>query len=330
MTKLVLTVRRSMNVVQFVKMIEAGVTCFRLNASRFEPQDLLGIASTIRILSTRLGREVEFFVDLPGTKARIWNFGGDMKVDNGSRLRVLHSGWLCRSGPLQLVGDVLFRQLRPGTVLKVRGSGPFRLRIENCREDSFTAVAVTSGYIGAGNHITIEGPYLSAQELSHADKYILPTVAEISPNYIAASFADSPAILCELRRRLGMLECNSTVLAKVESPEAVKNAGIILAESSGAVIGRDDLALWFDSSCINRETCRIVRYCRERDLVSIPASNYFQSLAFGEELSDLDLLQLNQVIELGPEYLYCNETGRSFPIDRIIRIAKSLDMLHVG
>jgi len=328
MTRIVLTISDSMDNEDIAHMVEAGVSCFRLNSAHLTGQRLSWISRSIRNFTGRSERELRVFIDLPGTKARLWSSPHRrLPVRPGDRLTIQFR-WQPKeegSKTLTMTGREVFDAVEPEMVLSVTRRGHVRLKVDGRDRGSLSTVALSAGYIGWGYHVVIEGTYVPATKPSEADNRMLPYVLSAAPDFICPSFVDTPAIVNSVRTAAA--ERRSKILAKIESPVGLANLDAILQVCDGAIVGRDDLSTWFSQDRIREETKRVICQCQKRRLIAVPASNYFSGLCHGETLSADDRRDLASVLKLGPDFIYCNETNRSNCWRQVVSVAEELGLL---
>jgi len=275
MPQLVLTVRLSMTDADIISMMRRGAVCFRLNCARLPKDQLLKKSDVIRWAARQVNVPAQLFVDLPGPKARIWVLGQRLRVTSGDKIRIYLSQHPQDNGTIQLVGSEFFSAIKKGTVLLVRRRGNVRLLVEECSQNHLETLALSTGYIGEGYHVIIEDRYVPNLGLSQADREVIPTVLMVKPDFLCPSFVDVPLIMIELKKIVREAGINPTLLAKIESPVALKNLHEILTVADGAIVGRDDLAAWLDRRSLHEATNSVIKECHAHGLLAVPASNYF-------------------------------------------------------
>ena len=328
MPQLVLTVRTSMTETDIISMMQRGAACFRLNSARLPKDELLKKSDVIRWAARQVDVPVQLFVDLPGHKARIWVLGQRLLVNLGDKITIYLSQNPIDNETIQIVGSEFFSAIKKGFVLLLRRRGHVRLLVEKRFQDRIETLALSTGHIGQGYHVTIEDKYMPNLGLSQADREVIPTVLMVKPDFLCPSFVDVPLILIELKKILKEANINPTLLAKIESPTALQNLHDILAVADGAIVGRDDLAAWLDRRSLHEATNYVIKECQAHGLLAVPASNYFKSLCNSDKLSASDSHDLQNVLSFNPDYLYCNETSISERWDHILSAGKSFGMLH--
>jgi pyruvate kinase len=329
MTELVITIREKMGRGNFSAMIERGVVNFRLNCGRLFIDDVTKKARIVRRIGHEKGSPIKLFVDLPGNKARLWAWKNNRRIDVkcGDEILIRRVLSPVDDGTVQATGEEFFSLISRNHVLLIKRHGRLRLHVESCSVSSFTVRALTDGSIGWGYHVTSEGDYLLNRSLTRADRAIIREVLALKPDFLCPSFVDSPQVILEARRVCQSDGHSPRLMAKVETPVALENLDDILNVSDGIIIGRDDLGTWLDKEQVRMATHNVIRLCKARGLPVIPASNYFKSLCEGVSFAESDRADLESILSLRPEYLYCNETSVSECWQRILAVAENYGML---
>lgn len=330
MTSIVITVKSTMGADEISEILKEGIHFFRLNCAHLSKHEIMEKTNIIRDISAYLGAKASIFSDLPGIKARIWFSPCErISIVCGEQFTINNSTSPIDNGTFQIVGNELFSTIRKGDVLVVRRRGLLRLLVEESHENWVKVRALTEGVIGWGYQVVIEDKYVLAKDLSDLDKAILQTVIESKPDFICASFADTKEVMLHLRDLTYNSDYYPTLLAKIESPAAIRNLGEILAVSDGAIIGRDDLSMWLDNETLQKETYNIIKECKRRGLIAVPASNYFSSLCTSSEISEDNRKDIEGVLELNPDFLYCNETNRTNCYKNIISVVRAMGLNEI-
>ncbi len=331
MTKLVVTIKSTTTPDEIKRMLSTGLSCFRLNCAHLTRDQIGSTSSMIREACTSTGVTPKLFMDLPGIKSRIWYKPSErITIKTNDRFTIRRTNQpTSYNGCFHITGDNFFFNIRDNDVLQVRRRENVRLQVVECNRNEMQVVSLGEGQIGWGYYIIAENKYIPSIDLEESDKELLPIVLRAEPDFIGASFADTPEMIRSLKANIQSLNTNTSyrpgILAKIESPIAVSNVSEILKECDGAIIGRDDLSTWLTGN-LNEATYQVISACKQQNKLSVPASNYYSSLCTSDDLSEENRKDIMDVLAYRPNYLYCNETHKTDCWENVVRYSLELGM----
>jgi pyruvate kinase len=260
------------------KLIEAGVSVFRLNFSHGDMAAHGKRLAVVREVSERCGRPIAVFGDLGGPKIRIGQVPKD-GPEGGIELNAGQDVLLCaklaqaevragvaafpitypalvdeaQAGHRVLINDGAVRML---AVEKLEGRGGCELR---CRVTS-------GGLVTSGKGINLPDSDVKAPAITDRDWECVDWAVKAGVDFLALSFVRRAAEILELRRRLMSL-CGSgagaaperqaprtglgartsiPIIAKIEKPQAVANLDEIVDAADAVMVARGDLGVEMD------------------------------------------------------------------------------------
>ena len=218
------------------KLIQAGVNVFRLNMSHGDHDYFRRVISCIKRINKQLKVYTPIFLDLPGQKLRTGKLGGDkLEIKEGQEYT------LGEKGQIPVTNSILKRIKLKGKILL--SDGKIELKPVKRDGDIIIARALNNGTLLNEQSINADG-------LSYSDKY--PTKKDIDGikfglsqgiRIFALSFVSSAKDVAAARRIAGG---DSTLIAKIERRDAVKNFKEIVEVADVIMIARGDLGLNMD------------------------------------------------------------------------------------
>ncbi|MCW5765096.1 MAG: pyruvate kinase, partial [Phycisphaeraceae bacterium] len=281
-TKIVATVGpASESPAMIARLIEAGVSVFRLNLSHGELAAQSPRVAAIRAESARLGQPVAILGDLPGPKIRIGavpdpgielEAGQDVVIDPqaaaASVVRKVATfgctferiGQDVRPGQKVLINDGLIRLL---AVDRAKSDDP---RVLRCR-------VVVGGLVTSGKGINLPQSDLNVAALTERDVRCVEWAVGAQVDFLAMSFVRTAEEVLQLKRLLAGLcpaephppratgdESASTipVVAKIEKPQAVERMDEIIRAADAVMVARGDLGVEMDLSAVPAVQKRLI------------------------------------------------------------------------
>ena len=256
------------------RLIESGVSVFRLNYGHGTLDERTQRAAAIRDVASSIGRPTAILGDLQGPKMRLGKLldegttiepgdivifqRGDQPVESSSRPLRLTSTYA------RLVDDV-----EPGQRILI-ADGAVRLLVVTKRADEVECAVSPGGggRITSNKGINLPDTDLNAEPLSDRDWADVEWSIANEIDFLALSFVREGSDVHDLRKGINRirskrrnekvreavravessLENNSPIhiIAKIERPEAVRNIDEILQASDGIMIARGDLGVEMD------------------------------------------------------------------------------------
>ncbi|MFN9704575.1 MAG: pyruvate kinase, partial [Planctomycetota bacterium] len=231
-TKIVATIGPASNSDAVVgQLIQSGVDVFRINCAHADHDTIAAIVARIRRIARRQSRAIGILADLQGPKIRV------------GRLRNAEPIYLKRSSKLMIdvtpgvVGEMLgqgtvrigtgYRGLaddvRPGERILL-DDGNLEVRVSKVEGPTIHTRVVYGGMLHQFKGINLPGSSVSAACLSAKDLADLRCVLKQGVDFVALSFVRTAQDVVDLRRHIDKAGSHAQIIAKIERPEAVRNA----------------------------------------------------------------------------------------------------------
>ena len=246
----------SANPEMIVKLIQAGVNVFRLNASHRRPGQFEELIPCIRSTATNLGRDVKILGDIQGPKFRCSLTEGDQPVPlaKGSTVEFglcTSDADLTRPGRIVLTPTTeqtaLVKGLTVGMTLLL-DDGFMEITVtERVSETLCKAEVVIGGNLKSRKGINVPQLQIDCSALTVKDREDAAYLLSMGVDYIALSFAqkkEDVQELIDLMDREGVAPADRpAIVPKIEKPAALKNIDEILELSGGMMVARGDLGV---------------------------------------------------------------------------------------
>lgn len=286
------------------RLIEYGVSVFRLN---FSHGDLAGHArrlATIREQAAALGQPVAVLGDLQGPKIRVGKIpagvgvaspsgGGMIEVAAGQDVTFKKGIDLAsiRQGPhgpepvLPLTYQPLVDEVRPGHKVLINDGAIRMLAVEHAAAAGELRCRVTvGGMISSGKGINLPHSTLSAPAITQRDWECVDWAVANDLDYLALSFVRAAGEVEQLRARIETMKAPSgagawiPVVSKIEMPQAVKNLAEIVAASDAIMVARGDLGVEMDIAKVPVVQKEIIETCAAYGKPCIVATQMLETM----------------------------------------------------
>lgn len=263
LTKIIATIGPASSAPDIVsKLIEAGVSIFRLNFSHGTREDHAQRVRTIRDVSRDLSRPVAIMGDLQGPKIRVGQVAeGGVNVQTGSTVIFQRATMIAKVTSTPHVFSSTYEHLlddvEPGQRLLVN-DGAVRMLIVAKHGDRIECSATLGGLITSGKGINLPDTPVSATAITERDWDNTQWAIETGLDFLALSFVRDAEDVTTLRHGIHQRErqfrehatpqaaSQLRIIAKIELPSAIAHIESILDASDGIMVARGDLGVEMD------------------------------------------------------------------------------------
>lgn len=224
----------------------AGVNVFRLNFSHGTHESHADTFALITELNKELGLNTGVLADLSGPKIRTGEVaGGALRLNKGDVVTVSSKEIVCKPGIICLNYPHFAEDVNPGEQILLDDGKILLQAIETDKKDTVKARIIQGGMLTSRKGVNLPETNLRLPSLSEKDLKDLDFIMSMNVHWIALSFVRKAADIEALRSKIR--EYNKTdyprIIAKIEKPEAVKNAEEIIKASDAIMVARGDLGV---------------------------------------------------------------------------------------
>ncbi len=226
------------------QVIEEGASVIRFNFShgtRALHERWLG---RVRKVEKLLKRRIGVLQDLAGHRIRTGKLEGSKPVllKAGQQVTLTRKRQLGNARRVWIDYEGDFEKIGFGQMIYI-DDGRLHLQVIGSTPDELESVVIQEGKLGERKGVNIPGAPLEFPALSHKDIRDLAFAIEHKIDYLAQSFVRTQDDVLEIRKLLRERSRGTKIIAKIESPEGVRNFDAILSVSDGAMVARGDLGL---------------------------------------------------------------------------------------
>ncbi len=261
-------------------LIAAGVDIFRLNFSHGTHEQHLAALRLVREAAAAASRQVAILQDLSGPKIRTGRLAGGTPIAlaTGSRLRITTGDAEGHAGHVYTTFAGLASSVGPGMRLLL-DDGALELRVEGTDGASIDTTVVVGGTLAQHKGINAPDVELPASALTEKDVADLRFGASIGVDMVALSFVQTVDDLLRTREALREAGAEKTsLIAKIERPQAVKNLQALLGACDGVMVARGDLGNEVPLHSVPRAQKVITQLAQEAGIPVIVATQVLESM----------------------------------------------------
>ena len=245
-TKIVATVGPASNTYERLStLIREGVDVFRLNFSHGSHDDHLSVISLVRRLNKDLRTAVGLLQDLQGPKIRLGEVeGGAVEIKAGDRIKmVCGEKEISTATRLSTIYLELARDVKPGDMILI-DDGKIELKVlATDRESEVDVEVVYGGLVKPRKGINLPDSDVSAPAMTEKDIEDLQFGLENDVDWVALSFARRAEDIRFIKKIIADSGKTTRVIAKIETPEGLRNLDAIIAETDAVMVARGDLGV---------------------------------------------------------------------------------------
>lgn len=314
------------------EIILAGANVLRFNFSHGTPEDITAKIAVARKVIKDVGKENEVVImaDLPGNKLRLGNFTpSELEVKAGQE--ILFRSARQSSDPAEFIPvdfPEIGKFLEVGQVITI-GDGELAGEVVSLPDkDSFRLRILNDRYIPNLKALNIGRAMDALDHFTPAALAHIANLPVIRPEWVAFSFvrnaSDAKRWRALVEQHLAP-EWRPKFMAKIETPEGVKNAAEIAAELDALMVARGDLGLAAPIELLGVNQKHIVRAAKEAGKEVVVATQILDSLLTYYTPERAEVLDLtNTVLDGADGIMLAKETGISQTPGHSVAVARRI------
>ncbi len=266
------------------RLIQSGVTTFRLNFSHGDHATHARIYGSIRDIARGLNQPTTILQDLQGPKLRI----GELK-DNATF--TIHEGdeFIISTGMVEGTAtrvstsyEHLASDVRPGDQVLI-DDGLIELEVVDTRFDTefgdeVICTVVHGGEVKPHKGINLPGAAVSAPALTAKDLADLEFGIGLGVDMVALSFVRSAQDVQIAKDRIRALGGGQPLISKIEKPQAIRELEAIVHASDGLMVARGDLGVELSADQVPLIQKRLIRLANQAGKPVITATQMLESM----------------------------------------------------
>ena len=319
-TKIIITLGPATDNEQVMsRLIDAGIDLVRLNFSHGTMEEHKHRVEMVRRISEEQNYQVGILGDLQGAKLRIGRF-----INNKVTLKVgdnfnLDAELDLESGTQEVIGFTykgLINDVSAGDTLLL-DDGRIALEINAIDGQLIKTTVLAGGELSSNKGMNRKGGGLSAECITEKDIKDIAYVNELDLDYIAASFIKSVDDIHQVRKLLKQHNSDISIVAKIETIEALENIDDILECTEAIMIARGDLGVEIGDAEVPAVQKMLINKAQKTNCLAITATQMMESMVHSPiptraEVSDV----ANAVLDGTDAVMLSGETAvGEFPVE---------------
>jgi pyruvate kinase len=320
-----------------LKLLEAGLNVIRMNFSHGDFAEHQNKIDNLKKVVEKSGIPVATLQDLGGPKIRTGEFGTE------SGRVIIKKGQIFTLTTKNIKGDekicsINYAKLPSEAKVGDRimlDDGKKKLKIIEIKDEDIICRVIVGGELKGRRGVNLPDTDISISSLTPKDKKDLEFCFKNKIDFVALSFVRRPDDIVELRKILQKNKCEANIIAKIETPQAVKNIDEIISLSDGIMVARGDLAIEVPAEDVPLIQKMIIHKCNLAGKPVITATQMLESMIHSPVPTRAEVSDVANAILDGTDAIMLSEetTLGEYPIEAVevmsrVALKTENDLLH--
>ncbi len=261
------------------RLIAAGMDVARMNFSHGSHEDHADRVQTVREAAKAEGKVVTILQDLQGPKIRVGEVhNGCVMLEEGDEVAVTtDSVGESTADRIFIDYDSLSRDARQGERILI-DDGLLELKVTDTRNSELITTVVEGGPLRSRKGVNLPDIQTSTPPMTEKDLKDLELGLELDVDVVALSFVQERSDVEALVHRIDQAGRDTSVIAKIEKPQAVRNIDDILEVVDGIMVARGDLGIEMPMEEVPGTQKRLIRNSMAAAKPVITATQMLESM----------------------------------------------------
>jgi pyruvate kinase len=319
------------------KLLKAGFNVMRMNFSHGDFSEHQNKIDNLVKAVKETGIPAATLQDLGGPKIRTGEFAtetGKVTIKKGQTFTLTTRNIKGDQNICSINYDKLPKEAKVGDRIML-DDGKKRLQVTSIKGQDIICKVVVGGELKGRRGVNLPDTDISMSSLTPKDKKDLEFGIKNKVDFVALSFVRRPSDIVELRQILKKNKCEASIIAKIETPQAIKNIDEIIALSDGIMVARGDLAIEVPAEDVPLLQKMIIHKCNMFGKPVITATQMLESMIHSPVPTRAEVSDVANAILDGTDAVMLSEetTLGEYPLEAVELMAKVAiktenDLLH--
>jgi pyruvate kinase len=319
-TKIVATVGPASSSPEILEqLIAAGVDVFRLNMSHGTHDSHTSAYHAIRSAADRQRKPVAILADLCGPKIRCGVFrDGSILLEKDQIVTVTTRDVVGEPGLIPSQYEALASDVKAGNQILL-DDGNLELRVESVQGTEILCRVVDGGTLKNKKGMNLPGVDVSAPSLTEKDKDDARFAVELGVELLALSFVRRRSDVDELRALVRSMGGSTSIISKIEKPEALQEIDGIIDASDGLMVARGDLGVELPPETVPIMQGQLIDLARAKARPVIVATQMLESMIGNARPTRAEVSDVSTAVLQGADavMLSAETAAGSFPVKAV-------------
>ncbi len=319
-TKIVCTIGPATETVEkLTALVNAGMNVMRLNFSHGDFAEHQARFDNLKQVMKKTGKTIGVMQDLGGPKIRIGEFEKGVITLVPGQTFIITTDKIMGDDKRVSINYPLFpKEVKIGGIVLLH-DGKKKLQITDIKGNEVTTKVIVGGEIKSKRGVNLPGAYLSISSLTEKDRIDLDFGIKNKVDFIALSFVRKPADIIELRSILDKAKSKASIIAKIETPEALENIDEIINLSDAIMVARGDLAIEIPAEEVPLVQKTLIQKCNAAGKPVITATQMLESMIKSPVPTRAEVSDVANAIMDGTDAIMLSEetTLGDYPVESV-------------
>jgi pyruvate kinase len=305
------------------KMLKAGMNVMRLNFSHGDFAEHQNRVNNLRSVMKKTGMRAAILQDLSGPKIRLGEFYQErVELKSGDKIVITTEKIVGDEKRVSINYKEFPKEVKPGDKVMV-DDGKKQFEVLSIKGNEVTCKIVVGGNTKGRRGVNLPDTDISMSCLTEKDLKDVEFGIKNKVDFIALSFVRKPSDIVELREILKKKKCNAGIIAKIETPQAVKNIDEIISLVDGLMIARGDLAIEVPYQKVPGYQKMMIQKCNDAGKPVITATQMMESMIKSPVATRAEVSDVANAILDGTDAVMLSEetTLGEFPVNAVTVMA---------
>lgn len=307
------------------ELLNAGMNVMRLNFSYGDFAEHAKRVINLRLAIKNTGIRAGILQDLGGPKIRI----GDFKTESVNlipgKVFTLTTDDIIEGNEERVSVNYkhLPQEVGVGHVIYLH-DGKIKLEVLKIQGNDAVCKVIIGGNIKGRRGVNLPDSDLSIKSLTEKDLKDLEFGLKHNVDFIALSFVRRPEDIDELRAVLDKRKSKAKIIAKIETPQAVRSINEIIKKADGVMVARGDLAIEMSAEKVPLIQKMIIEKCNKLGKPVIIATQMLESMIKSPVPTRAEVSDIANAILDGADAIMLSEetTLGDYPIETVKMMSK--------
>lgn len=328
-TKIVATIGPATeSVEQLEKLLKAGLNVIRMNFSHGDFAEHQNKFDNGKKASKNTGIPVAFLQDLSGPKIRIGTFYNDaarrVTLKTGQKFILTIDQKVEGTENIASINyEKITKEVKKGEHVLL-DDGKVKMLVTEVKEKEIICKVLNGAELKGRRGVNLPETDLTISALTAKDKKDIEFGVKNNVDYVAFSFVRKASEAVELRNILNKKGMKHTkIIAKIETPQALKNFDEILEVVDGVMVARGDLAVEIPAQQVPLAQKMIIEKCNQAGKPVITATQMLESMIKNPVPTRAEVSDVANAILDGTDAVMLSEetTLGTYPVEAVTMMA---------
>ncbi len=331
-TKIVATIGpATSSVLMLSKLLRAGMNVVRLNFSHGDFAEHQEKVDNFKIAMKETGIGGAILQDLSGPKIRLGEFSTErVELVPGKNITITTKKIIGDEKIVSINYPLFPKEVKKGDMIMV-DDGKKRFEVMSVKGDEVVCKILVGGDTKGRRGVNLPDSDLSIKSLTEKDIKDIDFGIKNNVDFFAFSFVRTPQDVIDLRTILNKRKSKAKIIAKIETPQAVKNIDAILELCDGLMVARGDLAIEVPAEKVPMIQKMLIKKCNDAGKIVITATQMLESMIKSPVPTRAEVSDIANAILDGTDAIMLSEetTLGKYPVESVKMMSKvAYDIEH--